>query len=102
MRSSLNRVQRLLLEKAGETASVSHSTSIEWSSITFAGERHQITMLITDAEAARLFVDWVDDDSKVDINLPGCSLADLVVVEEDQIEPVGHIYVTLEALTVNS
>ena len=101
MASSLNQVQRLLLERAGDTASVSHAVSVPWTSVTFSGEKHQVTMLFTDTEHARLFIDWVDDDSKVDINLIGFALADLCVVEEDEIETLGHVYVTVTALTLN-
>ena len=97
-----NQLQRLLLERAGDTATISSSTKAEWASATFNGHRHQVCLMFTDKEHARLFVEWVDDDSKNDINLIGCLLAEMMVVEEDEIEPLGHSFITVEALTLNN
>lgn len=98
---SNNRLQRLLLERAGDTATIQSSTVAEWSSTTFSGHRHQITMSFTDRMEADRFAEFVSDAEET-LELPGALLAELIILESDEIPPLGHVFITIEALTLNN
>ncbi len=96
-----NRLIRLLLAQAGREATVTSSTSADWNSATFAGTRHQVCLSFTDKDHADAFIAWVDDDSKGEIDIPGATLIELTVLEVDEIPPLGHVFIVVEALTLN-
>ncbi len=94
------RLIRLLMAQAGETAAVSSSTQADWSSVTFSGTRHQVCLNFTDKEHADAFVAWVNNAGELEI--PGSTLIELTVLEEDEIPPLGHVFIVVEALTLNN
>jgi hypothetical protein len=79
---------------------VSTCRSVDWQSLTFTGERHEISLRVAarDAEAAvaRLSCGLAE----AEWNLRGHVVADIVIVAQ-RVEPDGAIAVDLEALTLS-
>lgn len=95
LRALLNRVgvdrNRILL---------SDFRSTDWNSLTFAGERHEITLRIPGpgaAVTAQLLVDGLED---ADFTIPGQIVADIGLVRPAIDQPDGSILIDIEALTV--
>ena len=95
LRALLNRVgvdrNRILL---------SNFRSIDWNSLTFAGERHVITLRIPGpaaAATARLLIDGLEE---ADFTIPGQIVADIGLMRPAINQPDGSILVEIEALTV--
>lgn len=95
LRALLNRVgvdrNRILL---------SNFRSTDWNSLTFAGERHEITLRIPGpgaAVTAQLLVDGLED---ADFTIPGQIVADIGLVRPAIDQPDGSILIDIEALTV--
>jgi hypothetical protein len=74
--------------------------SVDWQSLTFVGERHNISLRITaphsDAIAQRLASGLED----ADFVIPGQIVADIAVVGEPKLCDDGSTEVSLEALTI--
>ena len=74
--------------------------SVDWQSLTFVGERHNIVLRITgpnsDAVAQRLTAGIGD----ADFAIPGQIVGDIAVVGEPEPAGDGSTEVTLEALTI--
>lgn len=97
-----NQLQRKLLELAGDSATITKASSKDWSSITFKGQKHTLTFLFTNAGHGRNFIDSIDNESEDLVTLTdGTMLCDLSVTDDDEIVPVNHLTVTVEALTLN-
>ena len=94
---------RGLLKRAGVDGNrilLTELRSIDWQSLTFVGERHQIRLRISgpDAEAvvARLTAGLED----AEFTVPGHIVADIVLSGRPRGDGNGSISVELEALTV--
>lgn len=74
--------------------------STDWNSLTFAGERHHISLRIPGPGAdrvARLLLDGLED---ADFAIPGQIVADINVVGSPISQADGAITIEIEALTV--
>ncbi len=74
--------------------------SVDWQSLTFTGERHEITLRLAGPDAARalgLLRDWL---AEAEWALEGHVVAEILIVGEE-VEPDGSILVDLEALTLS-
>jgi hypothetical protein len=72
--------------------------STDWRSLTFEGERHEITLRLAGRDAATIAQTLLDGLEEADFPIPGHVLADIAIVrrqEEDR-----SILVTIEALTI--
>ncbi len=79
---------------------LSEFRSTEWNSLTFAGERHEITLRIPGpgaASTAQLLIDGLED---ADFTIPGQIVADIGLVRPPATQADGSILVEIEALTV--
>lgn len=94
---------RSLLARAGVDRNrilLSDFRSTEWNSLTFAGERHEITLRIPGpaaADVAKLLVDGLEE---ADFTIPAQIVADIGLVRAPSDQPDGSILVEIEALTV--
>jgi hypothetical protein len=74
--------------------------SVDWQSLTFIGERHQIGLRITgegsDAAAAR----FLSGLSEAEFAIPGHLVADIVPIARIEQERDGSRVISLEALTI--
>ncbi|MEO7813912.1 MAG: hypothetical protein ABIR87_00505 [Sphingomicrobium sp.] len=94
---------RALLARAGVDRNrilLSDFRSADWNSLTFAGERHEITLRIPGPGAAgpaKLLADGLEE---ADFAIAGQIVADIGLVRPPSDQPDGSILVEIEALTV--
>lgn len=76
-------------------------TSVDWQSLTFVGERHEITFRLTGWEARvaaeRLGAGLAD----AEFTIPGHIVADVAIVGSGKEAEDGSVIVHLEALTIS-
>ena len=89
-RSGLNRDQVLL----------SHYRSVDWCSLTFTGERHELGLRVIGPDAATLVERLVDGLADFEFDIAGQIVADIAVQEEPVDNDDGSISLAIEALTV--
>ncbi len=94
---------RGLLARAGEDRDrilLIEWKSVDWQSLTFVGERHEIQLRITGPDSAALasrLTGGIGDD---DFPLPGHFVADMLVARPPRREADGSHTLMLEALTI--
>lgn len=74
--------------------------SIDWNSLTFAGERHSITLRIPGPGAATVAGLLIDRLEEADFLIPGQIVADIALVRPPTSQADGAITLEIEALTV--
>jgi hypothetical protein len=94
---------RALIVRAGvqrDRILLTHLLSIDWQSLTFIGERHQITLRIlepnSDAAARRL----TSDLEGAEFMIPGQIVADIALSSGPERTGDGSTQLTIEALTI--
>ncbi len=94
---------RALLARAGVDRNrilLSDFQSTDWNSLTFAGERHEITLRIPGPRAAGTAKLLVDGLEEADFTIPGQIVADIGLVRAPIDQADDSIMVEIEALTV--
>lgn len=93
---------RSLVARTGLNAdriSVGRFLSVDWQSLTFTGERHELCLQLTGSDAATALARLRDRLSEVQWQLSGHVVADIVIVGETTARD-GSIMVAIEALTL--
>ncbi len=94
---------RALLARAGVDRNrilLSDFRSIDWNSLTFAGERHLISLRIPGPGAAPVAALLVEGLADADFAIPGQIVADIALARPLAGGPDGAIMIEIEALTV--
>ena len=94
---------RALLARAGvdrHRILLSDFRSTDWNSLTFAGERHSITLRIPGPGAVSVADLLIDRLEEADFVIPGQIVADIVLVRPPTNQADGAITLEIEALTV--
>ena len=94
---------RALLARAGVDRNrilLSDFRSTEWNSLTFAGERHQISLRIPGPGAASVEALLAEGLDEADFAIPGQIVADIALARPLVGQPDGAIMIEIEALTV--
>ena len=94
---------RALLARAGVERNrilLSNFRSIDWNSLTFAGERHLIALRIPGPGAALVATMLVDGLEEADFLIPGQIVADIALARPPTNHADGTITLDIEALTV--
>lgn len=97
-------VLRALVARASVTRDrilLSHVRSVDWRSLTFTGERHELQFRIPAPDSRAIFDRMCDGLEDAEFNIPGVIVADIAVVRTDH-APDGSIDIAVEALTVES
>ena len=95
---------RVLIARAGVERNrilLTDVESVDWQSLTLAGERHQIALRVTgldSADVARRMCAGLED---AEFSIPGLIVADIGVVGTPRRDPDGATAVMIEALTVS-
>ena len=95
---------RVLVARAGVDRNrilLTDVESVDWQSLTLAGERHQIVLRVTglnSTNVARRMCAGLEDS---EFSVPGLIVADIAVVGTPRREPDGATAVMVEALTVS-
>ena len=74
--------------------------SVDWQSLTFVGERHEITLRLTGAEARAAFERLDNGLADAEFVIPGQIVADIGVVGGAKQVEDGSVIVSIEALTI--
>jgi len=75
--------------------------SVDWQSLTFTGERHQIALRVTGLDSAEIAGRMCAGLEDAEFSIPGVIVADIAVLGKPAREPDGATRVTIEALTVS-
>lgn len=103
MSAAASGLLRALLDRAGADRNrllLSDIHSVDWHSLTLAGERHLVTLRIPGPDAQRmidLFVLGIED---AEFAIPGHILADIAVTGTPTRAPDMSVTLEIEALTV--
>ena len=94
---------RALLARAGIDRNrilLSDFRSTDWNSLTFAGERHEISLRVPGPGAEIVTGLLIDGLEEAEFAIPGHIVADIGLVRPPLARPDGAILVEIEALTV--
>lgn len=94
---------RTLLNRAGVDRSrvlLSDFKSVDWQSLTFIGERHEIALRVPEPDAASIVERLIGDLDENDFDLPGHIVADIQPAGRPVSHRDGAISVAIEALTI--
>ena len=94
---------RALLARVGVDRNrilLSDFRSTDWNSLTFAGERHEMSLRIPGPGAAATAQLLIDGLEEADFTIPGQIVADIGLVRPATHHADGSILVEIEALTV--
>ena len=94
---------RALLARAGVDCNrilLSDFRSIDWNSLTFAGERHEITLRIPGPNASTVVALLIEGLVDADFTIPGQIVADITLAKLPVDQRDGSILIEIEALTV--
>lgn len=96
-------ILRGLVAKTGVASDrilLSSVRSIDWQSLTFVGERHEIELRIAPPEAEQLAERICDGLDEADFAIPGHILADIAVRGAPRRTEDGSALLSIEALTI--
>lgn len=79
---------------------LSEWTSVDWQSLTFVGERHEIQLRICGAEAAIATARLTDGLADAEFDIGGQVLADIALTGDVVHHEDGSITLNIEALTI--
>jgi hypothetical protein len=94
---------RALLNRAGverDRILLSDFRSVDWQSLTFSGERHEIALRIPGPGAAEVGRRIADGLAEHEFALPGHVVADIAIVGEPRENGDGSLVLKIEALTL--
>jgi len=94
---------RGLIARAGVATDrilLSSVRSIDWQSLTFVGERHEIELRIAPPEAERVATQICERLGEAEFAIPGHILADIAVRGRPRRSEDGSALLSIEALTI--
>jgi hypothetical protein len=94
---------RALLARAGverDRILLTEFRSIDWNSLTFAGERHLVSLRIPGPGAEAVACQITDGLEEAEFTIPGQIVADIALARPPASQPDGSITLEIEALTV--
>ena len=74
--------------------------SVDWQSLTFVGERHEITLRLTGADARAACERLGNGIADAEFAIPGQIVADIAIVGSGKEAKDGSVIVSIEALTI--
>lgn len=103
MSSAASGLLRALLERMGDQADrilLSEFHSVDWQSLTFAGERHVLTLRVPGPDADRIVGIFTCGIEDAEFSIPGQIVADIAVAGAPIRALDGSVTLAIEALTV--
>ena len=95
---------RALVERTGpdhDRIWIGRFHSVDWQSLTFIGERHEISLRLAGPDPAAALAALRDGLADAEWPLNGHFVADILIVAEKEL-PDGSVAVDLEALTIGA
>lgn len=104
MTSAASALLRTLLERAGPDRNrilLSDWTSVDWHSLTFAGERHCAGFVFLGEDAAERAGQWADGLPEAEFDIgPSRFVAEIALAVPPEAREDGSVLVQIEALTI--
>lgn len=103
MSASASALLRALLRRATpheDRISLTHCVSVDWCSVTFAGQRHQLGFRVTGPDPAALATSWMGGIEEADLPLGRGFVGDIALAGPVASQPDGSVLVDVEALTL--
>ena len=103
MSAAASGLLRALLDRAGDQRNrilLSDIHSVDWQSLTLAGERHLVTLRIPGLDAERMVDDFIDGIEDAEFAIPGHIVADIAVAGTPTRALDMSVTLEIEALTV--
>lgn len=94
---------RALIGRAGidrDRVLLTEFRSVDWQSLTFIGERHEMELRIPSPDATRLAARLSDGLADADFSIPGQIVADIGLERPPSQNPDGSVTLHIEALTI--
>lgn len=94
---------RALITRAGVTRDrilLTEWTSVDWQSLTFVGERHQIGLRVSGPDSADVMARLTSGLEDAEFEIPGQIVADIAIIGEPGPTGDGSTTVNIEALTI--
>ena len=79
---------------------LTEARSIDWQSLTFTGERHQICLRVTGVDSHEIANRMCSGLTEVEFSIPGWLVADVALVGTPRRAPDGATEFEIEALTI--
>lgn len=76
--------------------------SVDWQSLTFIGERHEVSLRLPPPEAKVALAALIEGLEDAEFDLPGNLVVDIAMVGSPRTEADGSVLVDLEALTIRA
>ncbi|MGE5563971.1 MAG: hypothetical protein ACM3ZV_11810 [Bacillota bacterium] len=105
MSSAASSLLRALIARAGvdrDRILLTEIQSVDWQSLTFTGERHQIALRVTGADSASVVEQMVSGLEDAEFSIPGVVVADIALLGEPRKALDRSTSVNIEALTVSA
>jgi hypothetical protein len=94
---------RALLDRAGappDRILLTDVRSVDWQSLTFIGERHQLQLRIRGAGSGQIAQRLCAGLEDAEFDIPGQIVADIAIRGEPARQPDGAVVINIEALTI--
>jgi hypothetical protein len=94
---------RALIARAGverDRILLTEARSTDWQSLTFTGERHQISLRIIGADSSEVVERMCTGIEDAEFSIPGLLVADIAVARSPRRALDGSMELVIEALTV--
>lgn len=94
---------RALLARAGVSRNrilLTEFQSVDWQSLTLAGERHQIRLRVPPPDSGPIAERLTNGLEDAEFAIPGQIVADIAVIGTPRIEADGSVTIEIEALTI--
>ena len=95
---------RALIARAGVSRDrilLTDIRSVDWRSLTFTGERHQIALRIPGPEASAIADRLGADLAEAEFAIAGVTVADIAIAEAPAVTRDGAVTLAIEALTIS-
>ena len=103
MSAAASSLLRALVARAGvprDRILLSEASSVDWQSLTFTGERHQIELRVPRPNSGEVIDRMCRGLEDAEFSIPGLLVADIGVVGAPAVALDGSTTVTIEALTI--
>lgn len=94
---------RVLSARAGvarDRILLSDAQSVDWRSLTFSGERHQLALRIAGPQARAAAARMCEGLEDAEFSIPGLVVADIAIIGAPAHSLDGSVELTIEALTI--
>lgn len=79
---------------------LSDSYSVDWRSLTFSGERHELQLRVLGPDSRSVIERMCDRFEDAEFSIPGVIVADIALARPPALAPDGSTTITIEALTI--